>query len=85
MLEALRSRPELEALLPFRRRFYGAASRYVWTDDAGADSEVLQAEVGEQGDPLMPHFGTLCARTARWSLQVRPWSRFGRHVRRVPS
>eukprot|EP00439_Symbiodinium_sp_Y106_P059477 s3121_g8.t1 len=47
MLEALRSRPELEALLPFRRRFYGAARRYVWTDDAGADSEVLQAEGGE--------------------------------------
>ena len=26
----------------------------MWTDDAGAEHEVLQAEGGEQGDPLMP-------------------------------
>ena len=53
MLEALRSRPELEPLLPFARQFY---------DDAGADHEMLQAEGGEQGDP---HAATLCARPAR--------------------
>ena len=64
MLEALRSRPELEPLLPFARQFYGAASCYVWTDDAGADHEVLQAEGGEQGDPLMPALYALAQHAA---------------------
>ena len=54
MLEGLRSRPQLAPLLPFARQFYGSESSYVWTDDAGAEHEVLQAEGGEQGDPLMP-------------------------------
>jgi len=54
MLEGLRSRPELAPLLPFARQFYGTESSYVWTDDAGTEHEILQAEGGEQGDPLMP-------------------------------
>ena len=54
MLDGLRSRPQLAPLLPFARQFYGTESSYVWTDDAGAEHEVLQAEGGEQGDPLMP-------------------------------
>ena len=30
-------------LLPFARQFYGTESSYVWTDDVGAEHEVLQA------------------------------------------
>ena len=42
--KGVRSRPQLAPLLPFARQFYGSESSYVWTDDAGAEHEVLQAE-----------------------------------------
>ena len=64
MLDGLRSRPQLAPLLPFARQFYGTESSYVWTDDVGAEHEVLQAEGGEQGDPLMPALYTVAQHAA---------------------
>ena len=44
----------LRAKRPSARQFFGAVSCCVWTDDAGADHDVLRAEGGQQGDPFMP-------------------------------
>ena len=71
-LEGLRSRPQLAPLLPFARQFYGSESSYVWTDDAGAELEVLQAEGGEQGDTLMPALVGAWASLWAWVC----WDRF---------
>ena len=54
MLGKLYRTPALRALLPFVRLFYGRASEYPWTDDAGNQRTIRQGEGGEQGDPLMP-------------------------------
>ena len=54
MLGALAANPALQPLLPYARQFYAEPSSYTWYDDAGVAHEVLQAEGGEQGDPLMP-------------------------------
>ena len=42
MLEGLRSRPALVALLPFARQFYGSASVYTWLDNNGDERDVVQ-------------------------------------------
>ena len=63
MLEALRTRPALEPLLPFARQFYGSRSLYTWLDADGCEHDIAQGEGGEQGDPLMP---------ALYSLAVHP-------------
>ena len=54
MFTALRDLASLASLLPFSMLFYGQASRYSFYDGEGRRHEVLQAEGGEQGDPLMP-------------------------------
>jgi len=45
--------PSLEPLLPLVRMLYGSQSCFLWTDDEGVTHEVVQAEAGEQGCPLM--------------------------------
>ena len=68
MLAALRDAQSVQAVLPFARMWYARESRYVWA--AGDRSHcILQAEGGEQGDPLMPAMFSLacgphCARSS---------------------
>ena len=54
MLGGLAGDNTLAPLLPFARLFYAESSTYLWYDDAGMPRSVVQAEGGEQGDPLMP-------------------------------
>ena len=54
MLEGLQRLPEAKSILPFVHLFYGSRSTYIWHDDNGIAHDILQAEGGEQGDPLMP-------------------------------
>ena len=54
MLGGLAGDNALAPLLPFARLFYAESSTYLWYDDAGMPHSVVQAEGGEQGDPLMP-------------------------------
>ena len=68
MLAALRDAPSVQAVLPFARMWYARESRYVWA--AGDRSHcILQAEGGEQGDPLMPAMFSLALRPALRALQ----------------
>ena len=68
MLAALRDEPSVQAVLPFARMWYARESRYVWA--AGDRSHcILQAEGGEQGDPLMPAMFSLALRPALRALQ----------------
>ena len=71
-LEGLRSRPQLVPLLPFARQFYGSESSYVWIGDAGTEHEVLQAEGGEQGDPLMPVLYAVASHAALYAVASAP-------------
>ena len=41
-------------ILPLVRLSYASPSRYSWWDEDGQRRTVVQAEGGEQGDPLMP-------------------------------
>ena len=54
MLSRLLEMPRARSLLPFVRLSYGQPSQYTWQDESGQDRTVVQAEGGEQGDPLMP-------------------------------
>ena len=54
MMKKLYSVPSLRGLLPFVRATYADPTQYVWEDEAGVQHRILQAEGGEQGDPLMP-------------------------------
>ena len=54
MLQALHAVPEAYRCLPFVRLFYAQPSTYVWHDGDGNAHPIIQAEGGEQGDPLMP-------------------------------
>ena len=45
--------PSLRGLLPFVRATHADPTQYVWEDEAGVQHRILQAEGGEQGDPLM--------------------------------
>ena len=54
MFEGLRRDNRLAGLIPFVRQFYGQESSYFFYDAFGPAHDVLQAEGGEQGDPLMP-------------------------------
>ena len=54
MLGALARTPTAHKLLPFVLLAYGRQSRYLWRDDQGNCHEVVQREVGEQRDALMP-------------------------------
>ena len=52
MLAKLGQLPQASAMLPNGRLFYASTSR-LWRDADGVEHEILQAEGGEQGDPLM--------------------------------
>ena len=54
MLQGLATVPEANRCIPFVRMFYAQPSAYIWHDNTGAAHTILQAEGGEQGDPLMP-------------------------------
>ena len=54
MLAKLHEVPSLQGLLPFVRATYANPTSYVWEDEAGVQHRIIQAEGGEQGDPLMP-------------------------------
>ena len=54
MLQALHAVPEAHRCLPFVRLFYAQPSTHVWHDGEGNAHRIIQAEGGEQGDPLMP-------------------------------
>jgi len=49
-------------LLPFVELFYSSPSALLWSDDSGNTHDILQAEGGEQGDPLMPALYSLGVR-----------------------
>ena len=46
--------PELQGLLPFVWSIYARPTTYIWEDSEGLKHRIVQAEGGEQGDPLMP-------------------------------
>ena len=77
MLEALRDVPGACRLLPYVRMWYGSPSTCVWHDSVGQPRRVLQAEGGEQGDPLMPALFALAMHQALVALQpeLRPEER----------
>ena len=54
MLSRLERMQEAKALIPFVMLSYSEPSTCDWFDDTGHRRTVLQAEGGEQGDPLMP-------------------------------
>ncbi len=54
MLQSLAAVPRAAAVLPFTLLFYGQPSEYMWYDAQGQGHSIIQAEGGEQGDPLMP-------------------------------
>ena len=53
MLQAFTTVVGGDAALPFVRQFYGSASTYLWEDQDGIVHTIMQAEGGEQGDPLV--------------------------------
>ena len=53
MLGLLIRMPNATPLTPFVKLSYASPSGYSWFDDAGTRRRVMQAEGGEQGDPLM--------------------------------
>ena len=71
MLTALRDHASLASLLPFSMLFYGQASRYSFYDGEGRRHEVLQAEGGEQRDPLMPGLYALGQHAALLEMATR--------------
>ena len=54
MLGRLHSMPAARSLLPSVRMSCAQPSSYQWIDAGGEARSVIQAEGGEQGDPLMP-------------------------------
>ena len=78
MLQGLSQVPNASAALPFVRLFYGQPSEYLWTDEEGHTHSVLQAEGGEQGDPLMPALYALGQHPAL--RQVQATLRAGEHL-----
>ena len=54
MLGRLYAMPTARSLLPFVRMSHAQPSSYQWFDESGEARFVIQAEGGEQGDPLMP-------------------------------
>ena len=71
MLRGLSQVPRASRCLPFVRLFYGQPSEYLWFDSAGQAHTVLQAEGGEQGDPLMPALYSLGQHPALQHVQTR--------------
>ena len=70
MLQGLIAVPEANCCLPFVRQFYTAPSTYISHDSAGQPHSIVQAEGGEQGDPLMPALFSLGQRAALQTVQA---------------
>ena len=70
MLQGFLTVPEANCCLPFVRQFYTAPSTYIWHDAAGQPHSIVQAEGGEQGDPLMPALFSLGQRAALQTVQA---------------
>ena len=72
MLRALRHTPDAANVLPFVRLFLRPCSlpTFLWRDDAGVVHRIVQAEGGEQGDPLMPALFALRIAPALAALQA---------------
>ena len=75
MLQALAEVEGANTCLPFVRQFYATTSTYIWHDHSGQPHEVLQAEGGEQGAPLMPALFSLGQRAALQTVHIMtfPW------------
>ena len=71
MLEGLRRVEGGDSALPFVSQFYGSPSSYSWEDDDGQVYTLTQAEVGEQGDPMMPALFSLAQHPALEGIQRR--------------
>ena len=56
--------------MPFVLQFYGSASSYMWEDEEGVVRTIVQAEGGEQGDPLMPALFSLGQHPAVHAVQA---------------
>ena len=59
MLKKVHSVPGLRGMLLFIRATYAHPTTYMWRDQAGVKHRIVQAEGGEQGDPMMPLLFTL--------------------------
>ena len=73
MLRALHARPDhsdLQALLPYARWSYATASSYTCAIARGECHAIVQAEGGEQGDPLLPGLYSLAAHPALHDVQA---------------
>ena len=70
MLEGLQTVEGGDSAMPFVLQFFGSASSDLWEDQEGVVHTIVQAEGGEQGDPLML---ALClswfnqSQAARWT------------------
>ena len=70
ILESLQTVEGGDSALPFVLQFYGSASSYLWEDQEGTVHTILQAEGGEQGDPLMPALFSLGQHPALQAVQA---------------
>eukprot|EP00438_Fugacium_kawagutii_P025935 Skav202354 [mRNA] locus=scaffold2638:334244:334885:+ [translate_table: standard] len=70
MLQGLYNTPEANRCLPFARLWYSRRSEYVWHDATGQYHSVVQAEGGQQGDPLMPALFSLGQPQALQAVQA---------------
>ena len=64
MMGKLREIPKGKTILPFALLCHGQTSTTTIYDEHGQPYDVVQAEVGEQGDPVMPAlyvFGQQCS------------------------
>ena len=58
-----------ESVLPSEPRFYSSTSTCISDDDMGVVHDIVQAEGGEQCDPLMPALFALGQRRALVAMQ----------------
>ena len=71
LLEGLLRMEDGDQILSLARCFYGSSSTYLWEDELGNTQKIPQGEGGEQGDPLMPMFFSLCEPPALEAIQRR--------------
>ena len=70
MLEGLQTVEGGDSALPFVLQFHGSASSSLSKDQEGTVHTILQAEGGEQGDPLMPALFSLGQHPALLAVQA---------------
>ena len=62
--------PGASAILPFVLLSYGQQSAYTFQMGDGTTEMIVQAEGGEQGDPLMPAYFSLALHSALQRIQA---------------